>query len=72
MIGVARPDSIPQAAERLHAFLAAGAHGDMDWMAKNADRRGDPRTLWAEVGLLAATFGLAFLLPRRAREGLPV
>jgi hypothetical protein len=24
------------------------------------------------VGLLAATFGLAFLLPRRAREGLPV
>jgi hypothetical protein len=30
------------------------------------------RTLWAEVALLAATFGLAFLLPRRAREGLPV
>ena len=28
------------------------------------------RTLWAEVGLLAATFALAFLLPRRPREGL--
>ena len=21
----------------------------MDWMAKNADRRGDPRALWADV-----------------------
>src|SRR4051812_27450392 len=28
------------------------------------------RTLWVEVALLAVTFGLAFLLPRRAREGL--
>jgi EmrB/QacA subfamily drug resistance transporter len=30
------------------------------------------RTLWVEVALLAATFGLGFLLPRRAREGLAV
>jgi hypothetical protein len=30
------------------------------------------RTLWVEVALLAATFALAFLLPRTAREGLPV
>jgi EmrB/QacA subfamily drug resistance transporter len=27
-------------------------------------------TLWVEVGLLAATFALGFLLPRKAREGL--
>ena len=33
----------------MRAFLAAGAHGDMDWMAKNADRRSDPRALWPEV-----------------------
>jgi epoxyqueuosine reductase len=33
----------------LQEFLAAGAHGDMDWMARNADRRGDPRALWPEV-----------------------
>ncbi len=46
---MARPDSIPRAAGRLAEFLAAGAHGDMDWMAKNADRRGDPRALWADV-----------------------
>ncbi len=47
--GVARPDAIPLAGERLRQFLAAGAHGDMDWMAKNAERRGDPRALWPDV-----------------------
>jgi epoxyqueuosine reductase len=45
--GVTRPDAI--AGARLRAFLAAGSHGDMDWMARNADRRGDPRLLWPEV-----------------------
>ena len=30
-------------------FLADGAHGDMDWMATTAERRGDPRALMAEV-----------------------
>jgi epoxyqueuosine reductase len=48
-IGIARPNAIPRAAGRLREFLAAGAHGDMDWMAKNADRRGDPGRLWPEV-----------------------
>jgi epoxyqueuosine reductase len=33
----------------LREFLAAGAHGDMDWMAKNADHRGDPRSVAMEV-----------------------
>ncbi len=46
VVGIARPDAIPQAAGRLRAFLAEGAHGDMDWMANNAERRGDPRALW--------------------------
>ena len=48
-VGIARPDAIPQAAERLKRFLAEGAHGDMDWMATTAERRGDPRALWPEV-----------------------
>jgi epoxyqueuosine reductase len=47
--GVVRPDAIPLAAPRLREFLAAGAHGDMAWMAANAERRGDPRALWSEV-----------------------
>jgi epoxyqueuosine reductase len=46
---VVRPDAIAVAAPRLREFLAAGAHGDMGWMAANAERRGDPRALWPHV-----------------------
>ncbi len=35
--------------EDFHEFLNQGRHGDMDWLARNADRRSDPRTLWPEV-----------------------
>ncbi|HEX5212137.1 MAG TPA: tRNA epoxyqueuosine(34) reductase QueG [Pseudolabrys sp.] len=49
VIGVTRPDSIIEAQKHLEAFLAAGAHGDMAWMAATAERRGDPRALWSEV-----------------------
>ncbi len=44
-----QPDAIPRAAERLREFLASGAHGDMAWMAANAERRGDPRAMWQDV-----------------------
>jgi epoxyqueuosine reductase len=47
--GVVRPDAIPLAPPRLREFLATGAHGDMVWMAANAERRGDPRALWPAV-----------------------
>src|ERR1700686_2968925 len=60
VIGVARPDAIPLAAARLRAFLAEGAHGDMDWMAAKADRRGDPRAMWPDVRaivLLGVNYG---------------
>lgn len=43
------PDSIPQAPERLGAFLQAGRHGTMAWMEETRDRRADPRVLWSEV-----------------------
>ncbi len=48
-IAVTRPDAIPRAKDALARFLAAGQHGDMDWLAATAVRRGDPRTLWPEV-----------------------
>ena len=34
---------------RLQAFLAAGRHGTMDWMERNAGRRADPAALWPEA-----------------------
>jgi len=49
VIGVTRRNAIPQALERLQEFLAAGAHGDMDWMATTAARRGSPSALWPQV-----------------------
>jgi epoxyqueuosine reductase len=48
-IGVAAPDSIPEAARHFREFLETGAHGDMDWLAQNPERRADPRGLWPEV-----------------------
>jgi len=44
-----RPDAIPEAKDRLARFLAEGAHGDMDWLANGAERRGDPRRMWPDV-----------------------
>ncbi len=44
--GVCRPDAIPQAAGRLAAFVAAGRHGQMGWMAERMGWRGDPAALW--------------------------
>ena len=57
-------------------FLAAGAHGDMDWMADNAERRADPRALWPQarsIVMLGVNYGpdgdpLAILQGPRARR----
>jgi epoxyqueuosine reductase len=48
-VGVAAPDSIPKAKEWFAAFLAEGGHGDMDWLARDPERRADPRALWPAV-----------------------
>jgi epoxyqueuosine reductase len=47
--GIARADAAPEAAARLHAWLAEGAHGDMLWMEERAHQRGSPAALWPEV-----------------------
>ncbi|MGH6664046.1 MAG: tRNA epoxyqueuosine(34) reductase QueG [Pseudolabrys sp.] len=49
VIGVTRPDAVPEAKGRLKRFLAEGAHGDMVWMETTAERRGSPAALWPEV-----------------------
>ncbi len=48
-VGIAPADAAPRAGERLRAWLAAGMHGDMLWMAETADRRAAPPALWPEV-----------------------
>jgi epoxyqueuosine reductase len=48
-IGVTDPDAIAKAGQYFREFLEAGAHGDMDWLAANPQRRTDPRVLWPGV-----------------------
>ncbi|GAB4274671.1 MAG: tRNA epoxyqueuosine(34) reductase QueG [Pararhodobacter sp.] len=48
-LGVCRPDAIPEAAARLEAFVAAGRHGQMGWMAERMGWRGNPAALWPEA-----------------------
>src|SRR6266446_7830826 len=48
-VGVADPGAIADAGPHFRAFLDAGAHGDMDWLAAHPERRVDPRVLWAGV-----------------------
>src|SRR6185312_15480084 len=48
-IGVTAPDATGKAGEYFRAFLDAGGHGDMDWLAANPERRMDPRVLWPGV-----------------------
>jgi epoxyqueuosine reductase len=45
--------------EALRDYLARGYHGDMEWMATHALRRGDPTELWPEaksIIMLAASY----------------
>lgn len=46
---VTRPDAVPEAAARLEAYVAAGRHGQMGWMAERMGWRGSPAALWPEA-----------------------
>lgn len=48
-LGIADPAAIGDVSPRLQAFLDAGRHGDMGWLAAEPARRADPRVLWGEV-----------------------
>jgi epoxyqueuosine reductase len=59
-VRVTRPDAVPDIAERLRAWVAAGRHGSMGWMAERAAWRGAPDALWPEarsVVMLGLNYG---------------
>ncbi len=59
-IGITDPSSIAAAGPRFQQFLDDGAHGEMDWLAANPERRVDPRGLWADVNsviMLGVNYG---------------
>ncbi|HEX3505434.1 MAG TPA: tRNA epoxyqueuosine(34) reductase QueG [Xanthobacteraceae bacterium] len=78
-VGIARPNAIPEAARRLRAFLDAGAHGDMGWLANKAEWRASPSAMWPDVRsviMLGVNYGpqddpLA-VLRERSRGGISV
>ena len=58
--GVCKPDAVPETAARLQAFVDAGRHGQMNWMAERMGLRGSPSALWPEaksVVMLAENYG---------------
>ncbi len=46
---VCRPSDVRQVPARLAAFVEAGYHGQMSWMAERMAWRGDPAALWPEA-----------------------
>ncbi len=65
-VGFCAAELGPEVRARLGAFLAAGQHGDMGWLAQRAERRAHPRALWAEARSVIA-LGLSY-----APEGDPL
>jgi len=43
---ICRPGDVPEVPERLAAFVEAGYHGQMGWLAERMHWRGDPAALW--------------------------
>jgi epoxyqueuosine reductase len=79
IVRVTRPDAAAQAKARLERFLREGQHGDMAWMARTAEQRGDPRALWPQVRsiiMLGLNYGSAdnplAILAHRARGAISV
>ncbi|MDO5621744.1 MAG: tRNA epoxyqueuosine(34) reductase QueG [Paracoccus sp. (in: a-proteobacteria)] len=48
-MGVMRPDTVPELAPRLAAYVDRGRHGQMGWMAERMNWRGNPAALWPEA-----------------------
>jgi epoxyqueuosine reductase len=48
-VGFAPADVPGGFSDELNAYLSAGRHGDMSWLATHADRRATPRALWPDV-----------------------
>ncbi len=77
--GVTKPAAIGDAGGRFEGWIAAGAHGDMDWLARTRERRADPAALWPQARSVVA-LGLNYgpdenpleLLERRERGAISV
>jgi epoxyqueuosine reductase len=58
-IGFCRAELGPDARQRLTDFLAAGQHGEMDWLEARSEQRSHPQSLWPEARSVIA-LGLSY------------
>jgi len=58
-----------EARERLAAFLAAGQHGDMGWLATRSEQRSQPKALWPEASTVIA-LGMSYAPSDNPLDGL--
>jgi epoxyqueuosine reductase len=72
-------DAVQGAGAALDAFLSEARHGDMDWLARTAERREAPRALWPEarsVIVLGLNYGRAsdplVVLNERSRGAISI
>ena len=54
-VGVCTPQAIREAGEGLAAYLRAGFHAEMAWMADRAEKRAEPCLLWQDVRSIIVT-----------------
>ena len=48
-VRVTRADLAPEIGAGLDSYIEAGSHGEMDWLAREPERRRHPNGLWAEA-----------------------
>ena len=48
-VRITRADLAEEVSTGLDSYIAAGSHGDMDWLAREPERRRHPQGLWAEA-----------------------
>lgn len=58
-IGFCRAELAPAARQRLTEFLAAGLHGEMDWLERRSTQRAHPQALWPKARSVIAC-GLSY------------
>ncbi len=49
VVGFTAPDSIPHAEQGMARFVSLGRQGDMDWLARDVEKRAAPSKLWDET-----------------------
>jgi epoxyqueuosine reductase len=60
-LGIAPAGGAPERLPRLEAWLADGNAGEMDWMAREPEKRATPQALWPEVRsviMLGTNYGI--------------